>query len=369
MADEQLSDLPEELDTWVQERAEDADMDPEEVLARSVAAYRFLEGESDALAHDGEGDSAVALGMDESELAEMTDRLADLEERVGGVETALDEKIDDVRQRVIQVKREADSKAEVDHHHENLRKRVESARQAAADAHETATGVRDRVDRIDEGFDNFEEILEYLTETTDDLEDKLTRLAHLSIDLRETVGELEGQAAARSVAADLQEKANREGVSKAKCENCNAKVNLGLLATPHCPDCGRTFSDLTPSSGFLGSSTLVVGDRPALESADSGVPDTPDELFEETEANGVSGAVTAGGGDEAADAASEETEATDDATTDPRRSPASAEDSTAPRAEATDGSGETPETGGVGTDEAPADGDATETVDELFEDA
>ncbi|MFW5965560.1 MAG: hypothetical protein ACOCP3_02285, partial [Halodesulfurarchaeum sp.] len=43
-----------------------------------------------------------------------------LEDRVNALEAELDEKIQDVRERVIQVKREADGKAPADHEHESL---------------------------------------------------------------------------------------------------------------------------------------------------------------------------------------------------------------------------------------------------------
>lgn len=279
MPGERVADLPDELQSWVRERAEATGMHPEEVLARSVAAYRFLEGESDELA-GADLDGAVALGADEADLEATAERLTDLEDRVGSLETDLEEKIDDVRERVIQVKREADGKAPADHDHDDIREDLQAARRTAAGAEEAAETTRSQVERIDRGFENFEDILEYLTETTDDLEEKLTRLARLTIDLRDTVDELEGRDTARSVTADIKEKANREGVSKAKCGNCDAKVAIGLLTSPQCPDCGRAFSDLQPASGFFGSSTLVVGDRPALTGGEPDAPETPDELFD-----------------------------------------------------------------------------------------
>jgi archaellum component FlaC len=299
MPGERVADLPDELESWVRERAEATDMRPEEVLARSVTAYRFLEGESDELAGT-DIDGAVTLGADEADLEATAERLADLDDRVGALEADLEEKIDDVRERVIQVKREADGKATADHGHDDLREDLETARRTAADAEEAAEEAQSQVQRIDRGFDNFEDILEYLTETTDELEGRLTRLARLTIDLRETVGELEGQDAARSVTADIKEKANREGVSQAKCGNCDAKVAIGLLTSPQCPDCGRAFSDLQPASGFFGSSTLVVGDRPALTGAETDAPETPDELFD-ADASEAAAASADGGGAEPVD--------------------------------------------------------------------
>lgn len=281
MAEEQAEALPDDLEEWLDEKAERTDRDREEVLARAVAAFRYLEGETDALvAPESEHDVAQ--------------RIESLDERVGSLEDDLDEKIQDVRDRVIQVKREADSKASADHDHPELEQRLEEALSAARTARETVDvieddldGLRDQVERVEEGFDNFEDVLDYLMDTTDDLEHKADVLARTVIDLRDRADQIEATQNARTAVENLQESANRKGVASARCGQCSNEVHLGLLAVPRCPHCETAFDDVRSGQGFFSSATLTTTSRPALESGtESEAPETPAELFEEHEKGG-----------------------------------------------------------------------------------
>lgn len=284
MAEELVADLPDDLREWIDDRADRTGMDADEVLARSVAAARFLDGESDALAADGERIVSLALdGEDAGERLESLDenaekRLDALGERVGELEDGLDEKIDDVRQRVIQVKRETDNRAPADHSHERLREQSDEGVRIATAARDAIDELEEHVDR---GFDNFEDILDYLTDTVDEQEEKWNGLARMVIDLRERVNELEGDVATRRATAELKEAANRNGISAADCEHCGTNVQIGLLVSPLCPNCETTFRDVEPGGRFLRSATLLAGDRPALESGGSETPSSPAELFED----------------------------------------------------------------------------------------
>ncbi|SEO25420.1 Predicted nucleic acid-binding protein, contains Zn-ribbon domain [Halogranum amylolyticum] len=225
-------------------------------MARAVLAYRLVEEEGETLA---------TVDRSQERLTEAVDRL---ESRVGAVEDDLDAKIDDVRSRVVQVKREADAKAPADHDHPALDERVDAAGSTATEA----LAELDRLDeRVDRGFENYEEILTYLRETTDDLDDDVDRLVRTLVDLRERTATLEATLARRTAAADLQREANRHGVTQASCGDCGSTVHLGLLSAPRCPHCDRGFTGLEPARGFFGSATLSVGDRPALagETTDS----------------------------------------------------------------------------------------------------
>lgn len=289
MSSEHAPELPEELREWVEHRAAETDRTPADVLTEAITAYQLLETDGEALESNGGVDAAIAL-PEESTLNErlesIEDRLAELEsvdERIGAVESEFDEKIEDVRGRVIQVKQEADAKSPADHDHERLHQQLQRALRAAEEAN--ATGER-LGRRVDQGFENFEEILDYLTDTTDELEEKLDALARTVIDLRGSVGELNGTASAREAAAELKAEANREGVTTAKCEDCTSNVQIGLLSTPHCPHCGTTFRAVEPATGLFGSSSLRTGDRPALRGGDSDSPDTPEEIFDGYEPGG-----------------------------------------------------------------------------------
>ncbi|MFB6303898.1 MAG: hypothetical protein ABEH47_01930 [Haloferacaceae archaeon] len=318
MASDATEVLPDELRRWVDEKAEELGLSREDVLTRALAAFRAVE-------EDGEADPALVTDVDEfddrlstldervaaveregidservEELAErveeLTERLSDVEvtaeadedlrdrldaldDRVDDLDAELDEKIDDVRERVIQVKRETDAKAPADHDHRELRRAAERAADGVDD-------LRERIDdldgRVDEGFDNFEEVLEYLTETSDDLEDRTTRLARATVDLRDRVADLETERSARAVADDIRAKANRNGDASATCESCSRTVRIGLLSRPECPHCDATFEDVEPSSGLFGSATLVAGRPPALE-GETTTAASPDELFADGE--------------------------------------------------------------------------------------
>lgn len=236
-------------------------------------------------------DQLDALQERLSEVATLEDRLTDVEEhlselatveeRIDAVGDEFQAKLEDVRERVIQVKRETDAKALADHHHEEIEELAGSIDQISGQIDEMEA-------RFDKGFENYETILEYLTETTDDLDEQLDLLAGAVIDLRDEVDILGRHAAHLRRLQDLSEAANANGVRRARCDDCRGKVDIGLLTEPRCPHCKSIFSHLEASSGFFGTSTLHTDDAPALEgdTADrteldavftgAGDPDAPD---------------------------------------------------------------------------------------------
>ncbi|WP_251342481.1 CopG family transcriptional regulator [Haloplanus halophilus] len=244
MAGEQSEAFPDELRDWIERKAAERDASPETVLARAVMVYRALDAET--------ADDAFDFDPDQ---------VAELDDRVGAVEDDLDAKIEDVRERVIQVKREADAKAPADHDHPELADRVEAARRAAEDVDDR---IDDLDDRLDSGFENYEEILEYLTETTDDLDRQVDQLAGAVVDVRSELGRVAAAEHDREAVDDLRTAANRHGERTAACGDCGATVDLGLLSRPQCPHCEATYVDFEPATGFFGSATLTTGDRPAL---------------------------------------------------------------------------------------------------------
>jgi len=267
MAGEQSEAFPPELRDWVERKATERNTDPEVILARAAAIYRALDAEA-----DGSADPY------EPRLDELDADVETLADRVAAVEADLDEKIDDVRERVVQIKRETDGKAPRDHGHPALEERVAEAASAAETAEATADGLADRLDR---GFENYEEILEYLTDATDDIDEKADTLAGAVVDLR---AELQRVAAAehdRQAVDDLRTAANRHGERTASCADCDATVDIGLLARARCPHCEAAFVDFDPSTGFFSSATLRTGDRPALtDGEDAAVLDDPADLFD-----------------------------------------------------------------------------------------
>ena len=218
----------------------------------SVAADRGV-SETELLESLLAGDAAggrEAAGVDSAELQR--------------VERDFRELVEDVRDRIVQVKRETDGKAAADHTHHDLQSTLEQlGREVGA--------IEAEVERVDErladGFENYEEILTYLTEATDALDRKLGRLASAVIDLRERVGDAARDEVRRTALAHLTDTANRHGIEKAKCDHCGEGVHVGMLVQPRCPHCDSSFSSLEPKSGFFRSSVLHTGTMPALESA------------------------------------------------------------------------------------------------------
>ncbi|MFB6218366.1 MAG: hypothetical protein ABEH77_04165, partial [Halobacteriaceae archaeon] len=254
------ADLPDPESAWLAEQASARDLSEAEFLRRLVAAYRSVDDE----------EPDVATEADVAELAE----------RVESVEADTEEKIEDVRDRIVQVKREVDAKAPADHDHPELKEGIRSAGAAAesaqsdvADLERNLQALRETTER---GFDNYEEVLEYLTESTDDLEEKLTRVATALVGTRRVVGELGAREDDRQVVEDIQTDANRQGIGAADCENCGESVDLGLLADPFCPHCGTAVRGVEPKSGFFGSPTLLTGEPAALD--DASVIDTESEV-------------------------------------------------------------------------------------------
>ena len=248
MGSELLEELPDDLEAWVAERAADTGATRDDVVRRLLAAHRILDEQPNRL------DAAEAPDFDA--------RLDDVADRVGGLEADLDEKIADVRERVVQVKREANAKAPADHDHPELAGRMDED--------------FERLDRrLDEGFENYEEVLEYLTERTDDLDDdaddresRLRKVANSVVDLRRRVATIEGAVEERAAVAAVRESANRQGISEAACGSCGESVRIGLLDEPACPHCGSPF-DGVELGGWFRSNRLTIGDLPALESGDT----------------------------------------------------------------------------------------------------
>jgi chromosome segregation ATPase len=259
MAGEQSAAFPAELRDWVERKAAERDAEPETILARAAALYRLLEADAHATDPD---------ALDEFE---------SLVDRVDAVEDDLDHKIDDVRDRVVQIKRETDAKASREHGHPDLEDRVDEAVRAAADAESSVDALDDRLDR---GFENYEEILEYLTDVTDDLDDSVETLTGAVVDLRAEVRRVTAAEHDRRAVDDLRTAANRHGERTAACADCSATVDLGLLARPNCPHCEATFVEFEPATGFFGSATLRTGDRPALTDGRDGALDDLAEAFD-----------------------------------------------------------------------------------------
>lgn len=267
--DQSVSDEPPaSVDEWVEETADELDLERDTLVRRLLTALWSIEEEDEDLGH--------------------------LASRVEALEGEFDEKIEDIRERVVQVKVETEGKAPADHAHPDLEGRVDQmgsvAQRAAGQLDAIKETVSDVEERTEAGFDNYEEILEDLIDTTEELDDKLETLAAAVIETRETIDDLREERSDTTAVEELAEAANRHGVAKADCAACGGSVQIALLQKPACPHCAAAFADVDPRSGWFRSSLLLTPDRPAIEDdgedGDAGaMPGATDPTDDPTEAS------------------------------------------------------------------------------------
>jgi predicted nucleic acid-binding Zn-ribbon protein len=282
MASEDVSEASgtpdDSLEGWLDAKAEELGLTRDELLARlrnGDGSRRAPEGSDSSRGADDEFGAlrrqfADHLAETQAEFeSELADVEGDLESELAEVEREFESMIEDVRDRVVQVKREADAKAPADHDHADLREQADGVAERADELAEELASLSETVAELDEqvetGFKNYEDVLEYLTDATDDIETKLTTLGEVVVELRDQTKTLGARHASQAAADELAHLANRRGIERAKCSHCDETVHIGLLAEPNCPHCASTFNDVEPKQGLFGSARLVVGDPPALE--------------------------------------------------------------------------------------------------------
>lgn len=248
--------LPEDLDAWLDERADELGLEREALLKRLLASYRL------AVTAEEEGD--VDLQAHSSAVEERFDRL----------EHDYQKGLDDVRKRVLQLKRVTEQKADADHHHDEL--------DVLADLDEQVSALADRVEQLSErtrthgaptGDDGV------TREEFEDTREKLSRVARAVVALRRqadhagptdadpdadaeqsasepTPAPVVDEAAAERL-LDIKRTAAREGYERARCGACGERSHVGLLPEPACPACGTQFSDIVEQGGLRKKATLV----------------------------------------------------------------------------------------------------------------
>jgi len=292
--------LPAELDDWLDDHAAALDVDRSTLLVQLLSTYRAT-AEPDEFDADGDvtvrtvDEDALATSVDDA----VTDRLdAELEERLTSIladeldervaqqvdaqvadrvseetetlRTQLGDRIDsleneyrealqDVRERVVQVKRDTDAKAPADHTHEQLDRVADleaavSALEADLETlreeyEETVTEHGQRVDTLETQFDT--------------VRDRLQTVAWAVSDLREAQ-----ESGGLEVLDRIKRAAAKADIDRAKCGNCGDGVQLSLLTDPECPHCNATVTNVEPGGGWFASPKLVAASQ--LESGEDG---------------------------------------------------------------------------------------------------
>lgn len=271
--------LPRSLDEWLADRADTADVDREELLVQLAATYR-------AAVEDGDATPDLVHAVEDAAIEAATERVDD---RLGSFRSSLDSQLQAIRKRIVQLKHESDEKAEA---------------KQVRDLSTKVEGVERSVDDIETALESLDEEVEELsTEASDaerstgtsldgsddaargdpigrldDVESKLVRVARAVVELRDDEGGTLHDATFR----ELRRVAAREGVREATCADCEARVDVALLAERVCPHCERRFRELAVDTPH-GEPRLVVEDD---GETDDGTEETPRGKSSRTEPTG-----------------------------------------------------------------------------------
>ena len=272
MASEQgeSASLPSGIEEWIADHTDETGKDRAEVLARAVASYRLLTEETD-------GDEPL-----ESTLAELEARIDSLEansqpapdsDRIAQLEAELDGHVEDLRSKIVDVVKEARSRAPANHSHDALEDRLNEQADTTDELKELLEELAKEFDAFDDKvesrFNGIERELGPIAESVDDLESKTIKLANAVVDMRKRLARVESHVSHQTALAELLQTAARQNVSEARCDNCNEMVDLALLVEPICPHCRSVFDGLEPGSSFFKSAWLTIADRPALEAGET----------------------------------------------------------------------------------------------------
>jgi hypothetical protein len=255
-------DLPAALDEWLADRADELGVDESELIVQLIGSYQVAadtdDGETAAQLAETIDDGAVDIEGTvreevETALVEATvdeDALVrrmetQVSERTDALEAEFDEKLDDVRRRVVQLKGEVDGKAPADHDHDAFERLDEVA--AGLDEVRAAMGELHGSDGTDD-----------LAAEVTDLERKLNTLARVVVQLRDAADDGDDD----ETLVEIKRAAARRGADEAVCGACGETVGIGLLPETECPHCRSPFGGLVDGSGGLfGSAPRLVGPR------------------------------------------------------------------------------------------------------------
>ena len=210
--------LPPDLEAWLEELAEEHGLDRERLLERLLEANRHALEDGDA----------------------------DRTERVESLEAELDEKIDDVRARMLQLKRQTESKASAEHDHEEFDR--------FDDLEEQLMQAESAVSELETDIEELATAAEANEETLETTRERLRRVATVVVRLRQQMHGDEDDHLQK-----LRQIAAQRGFETANCRACGNAVNISLLSEPICPHCSAQFGDIAGDDSFFSTPKLVGG--------------------------------------------------------------------------------------------------------------
>lgn len=220
-------DLPPDLDAWLSEQATEQGLGRDQLLQRLLEAAR------------------LALTADDG--VESVDELAG---RVGTLEDALDEKIADVRRRVLQVKEETDAKADADHDHPAI--------EGAGAVEDDLAALATTLSALQTDVDSLADDVDGNAADIERVQGRVQQVAAAVVRVQRAATENERD---EERLGDLRRIALTRGFRSANCAACGGSVDIGLLSEATCPHCDAAFHDVTGRSGFLSTPSLVGEDE------------------------------------------------------------------------------------------------------------
>lgn len=251
VADHLESELPERLDDEIEERVTRAVEQQVETAVEERVDDRLTDAVETAIA---DKLPSIADAVESRLDDRLTDATDEVEGEIDRVESEFQSKLEDVRERVIQVKQEADAKAPRNHSHAEL-DRVDELENELEEIGTDLLTVRDELDDLDERVDETDETVADVLDRLDDTEDKLKRVAWVVSDLREGT---RGKDSHERAVARIKRAAAQEGITSANCENCSESVQIALLTDPECPHCNAAVTDVRPEGGLFRSKARLV---------------------------------------------------------------------------------------------------------------
>jgi len=245
--------LPPSLSEWLNERAATLAMEPEALLVQLLETHRS------------------AADLDENWIETLEDRLEDVDakaertdSRIDDVEAKLANNVEDVRERVLQLRDAVEERAPAEHSHREFQSLADRTEELSA-AVEAVEVELESLGGLEESVERLGDDLESNTGRIDTVEDKLDRLARAVV-ARNRRESTESDSEKRL--GRIQRDANRNGALEANCASCGNLVRIGLLSEAACPHCEHELEGLeTPSSvlRWFRRPTLTVNGEAASE--------------------------------------------------------------------------------------------------------
>ncbi len=234
-ADTELSvTLSPSLSAWIEERAATLGVDRETLLVHLVKTHRE--------AADFDDDLAALLSDGH---AEGEGTIDELNERIGEVDAALSEHVEDLRGRILQLKDAVNSRAPAEHDHPRIEAIAERERTLSTDVQRTESDL----DAVESELEALLDDLEATDERLETAETKLYRLAEVVLELKRQSG---GTSRRAEALEHLRRVANRRGTTEGVCGGCGKRLRIGLLTDAACPHCSHEFRGIERSTSFLG---------------------------------------------------------------------------------------------------------------------